>query len=341
MSTTLRLVELSANTDAVERLQQAVGDISCIEQWLLHGNDNRSTLRLLLPSDAVEAVFDAIAEHELPDDSFRVMLFPIEATLPAVGQPEEEQTSKEAAKQSGDQRQRGRISRDELLNDLTPGTQISTIYLIMVLLSAIVASVGLLRDNVAVIIGAMVIAPLLMPNMALALATALGDLKMAARALATNAAGVAVAFIFSCIVGLVHGVDPSADELQTRTRVSLGDIGLGLASGIAGAISVTTGVPATLIGVMVAVALLPPLVATGLLLGAGEWVMAGGAALLLAVNIICINLAGVGTFVLQGIRPRTWYEASVARRATFTALALWLTALLSLAVLVWIAEGSD
>lgn len=341
MPTTLRLVELNTNTDAAERLKEALDELACIEQWLLHGNDNRSTLRLLLPADAVEAVFDTISEQDLPEDSFRVMLFPIEATLPAVEQPEEQATSKDAAKQTGNHRQRGRISRNELLNDLTPGTQVSPIYITMVLLSAIVATVGLLRDNVVVIIGAMVIAPLLMPNMALALATTLGDLKMAGRALVTNTLGVGVAFMFAYLVGLVYDVDVSVEALRTRTRVSLGDIGLGLASGVAGAISVTTGVPATLIGVMVAVALLPPLVATGLLLGAGEWDMASGAALLLAVNVICINLAAVGTFVTQGIRPRTWYEANVARRATFIALGLWLLALVGLAVLVWLAQESQ
>ncbi|MEX0653030.1 MAG: TIGR00341 family protein [Phycisphaeraceae bacterium] len=338
MASNLRLVEISVPTTDSESLQATLADVPCIDQWIVEGTDERTTLRMLLPSDAVEMVFDAIAEHGLPDGSFRVLLFPVEATLPTVEQQEEQETSKDAAEQSDNSRQRGRISRDELLNDLAPGTRVNAIYLIMALLSAAVAAVGLVRGDTVAIIGAMVIAPLLMPNMALALATTLGDLNMAGRAMLTNAAGVLLTLAFAVTVGLVYTVDTSVEELATRTRVSLSDIALGLASGIAGAISVTTGVPAMLIGVMVAVALLPPLVATGLLLGSGEWAMAGGAAVLLATNVICVNLAGVGTFLAQGIRPRTWWEASRARRATWTALALWLTALVALAILIWLAQ---
>jgi uncharacterized membrane protein len=86
-----------------------------------------------------------------------------------------------------------------------------------------------------------------------------------------------------------------------------------------------------LVGVMVAVALLPPLVAAGLLAGAGLWGPAGGALTLLIINITCINLAAVATFLVQKVRPRTWWEEERARKATRIAVATWV---IMLAVLV-------
>jgi uncharacterized membrane protein len=86
---------------------------------------------------------------------------------------------------------------------------------------------------------------------------------------------------------------------------------------------------------MVAVALLPPLVTFGLLLGRGEYYLANGAALLTAVNIACVNVAAVGTFLLRGIRPSKWYEKDNARKATRISLAIWLLVLAGTLLLIW------
>ncbi len=115
--------------------------------------------------------------------------------------------------------------------------------------------------------------------------------------------------------------------------MSLGDVLLALAAGSAAALSFTTGVLSALIGVMVAVALLPPLVTLGMLVGVGRWDMALGALLLLLTNLICINLAGVVTFLARGIRPLTWWEERKAKKATRQAIAIW-TFLLILLVMV-------
>jgi len=95
-----------------------------------------------------------------------------------------------------------------------------------------------------------------------------------------------------------------------------------LASGGAGALAFTAGVPTVLVGVMVAVALLPPLASLGLLLGSGYLIPALGAGLLLITNIICVNLAGVLVFWIQGVRPTSWWEEKQAQRATKISIAV-------------------
>jgi uncharacterized hydrophobic protein (TIGR00341 family) len=124
-------------------------------------------------------------------------------------------------------------------------------------------------------------------------------------------------------------------EVTSRTEVGLGDITLALASGTAGVLSFTAGLSTALIGVMVAVALLPPLVVFGLLIGAGEIDTAMGALLLFMTNIICVNLSGVATFLIQGVRPLSWWEAASAKKATQKAMLIWglLLAILVLLIL--------
>ena len=138
----------------------------------------------------------------------------------------------------------------------------------------------------------------------------------------------------SVIIGALVHVDPSLPEVASRTRAGPGDFAVALASGCAGALAFTTGVSATLIGVMVAVALLPPLVTFGLLLGGGHPALAMGALSLFLMNLICVNLAGVTTFLVQSIRPATWWEKDRAKTATRIAIGLWVALLAALVGLI-------
>jgi uncharacterized hydrophobic protein (TIGR00341 family) len=139
-------------------------------------------------------------------------------------------------------------------------------------------------------------------------------------------------------MGLVFQVDTGIVEISSRTSIGYADIFLALASGAAGVLAFTTGASTAVIGVMVAVALLPPLTVFGLLLGAGQYNLAAGAFLLFITNIICINLAGIATFLFQGVSPRTWYAADKARKATRKSLVLWIITLILLAVIIFVLD---
>ena len=147
---------------------------------------------------------------------------------------------------------------------------------------------------------------------------------------------MATALVIAVLAGVLLPVDPTVSEIAGRTDVSLGDIVLALAAGAAGTLAFTQGLSAAVIGVMVAVALLPPIVAAGLLVGAGEMALSYGAFLLAAVNVTCVNLAGVVTFLAQRVRPRTWWEAERATRAAKVAVASWIGMLLLLGLLIWL-----
>ena len=129
-----------------------------------------------------------------------------------------------------------------------------------------VVAIGLLENNVAVVIGAMVIAPLLGPNIALALGAALGDMPLIWKAFKTGSAGIGLALFFSIGIGIWHPMDLDSPELMARTDVGVDSMALALASGAAAVISLTTGLSSVLVGVMVAVALLPPTATLGIML---------------------------------------------------------------------------
>jgi len=326
------MIEIVLPRKEGEEVRALLKDRRMLEHRQVQLGDEEILVRLLLDAEESEGVLDLLEQRYSAGSGNRVVMLPVEATLPRaapeqVATPEQPLADQPPPKE---EKKPERIGREELYEDIKDAARFTQVYLAMAALSTVVATVGLGANSAAIIIGAMVVAPLLGPNMALALGTALGDFSLVKRALRTGLAGIATALALSAAIGAVVSVDPTLTEVASRTRVSPGDLAVALASGCAGALAFTTGVSATLIGVMVAVALLPPLVACGLLLGGGHPALALGAMLLFLMNLICINLAGVTTFMVQGIRPATWFEKGRATKATRIAIGMWVALLAAL-----------
>jgi uncharacterized hydrophobic protein (TIGR00341 family) len=324
----LRLVQLVLPSEHGVHVDDLLGGDSTptyLQSWTSELDEEQTLLSILIQAESAEPLVDRLNEHFEGIDGYRVIFLPVEATLPRpdLSEQTDEPPDDEIKKTPEEEEAKPRISREELYADVVDSIGQTGLHLTMVVLSTIVAAIGLVNGDTAVVIGAMVIAPLLGPNVALSLATTFGDLKLARRALRISLIGLAAALGVSVVIGLLFNAPADAPEIAKRTTISLDQVALALAAGGAGALAFTMGVSSTVVGVMVAVALLPPLVTAGLMIGSSHWTAAYGAGLLLAMNIICINLAGVATFFIQGIRPSTSYEAERARRATLTAMAMW------------------
>lgn len=335
----MRLLEVYIPVRSIEDLHSVLKEHVSLGQWRQELPDHQILVRILVSLEQTEPILDALERRFSRVEGFRVLLLEVGATLPrpapkmeTTAQPVAAATSKPAG------RRIARVSREELYAELQDGGRLSSTFITLVLLSTVVAAIGLLANNVAIIIAAMVIAPLLMPNVALSLATTLGDTALAKRALRANAVGILIAMALAAGVGLFVRVNPSIPEITLRTRVGLGDIALALVAGVAGCLSVTTRLSSILIGVMVVVALLPPIVTFGMLLGAQQWSLAEGSLRLVLVNLIGINLAGVMTFVVEGIHPLRWWDADRAKKTTWLAIPLWATLLVVLVAVILIAQ---
>ncbi len=339
----VRLIEISIDKERAERIADLVAEQQCVRTTFLPIADDRTLIHLTLPTEQSEALLDELESILGNNGEAHAVVLPVELAWPrfeeADRKPDNGENASGPATDNGAKARGRTISREELYQDLEATTRLNGVYLTMVALSAIVAAIGLMTDSVAVIVGAMVLAPLLGPNIALALATTLADLKLGRKAIAMTGAGLAAALLVTLPIGFYFEVDPEATEIAARSSAGLGDIVLALASGAAGALAFTSGAPGSLIGVMVAVALLPPLSVFALLLGAGHIAEAIGAANLLAINVVCVNLAAVSTFRIQGVVPRHWWKAERARKASWIAIALWAALLAALAGLLMLARS--
>ncbi|MDY0340483.1 MAG: TIGR00341 family protein [Coriobacteriia bacterium] len=333
----LRLLEFDADTREVDAITKLLEERQVHHVWVAPLDESHATIKVLLDAEHVEEVTDTLQARPRTS-GHRMVLLAVEATLPRLKEPEPAENDADGDTEASSSSNSLRISRDELYQDLASGTRLNIPYAVMVALSTIVAALGLIRGDVATIIGAMVIAPLLGPNIALSFASTLGDTALARRAATTLAAGLAIAAVLSVSIGIVFDINPFAPEIASRTTVGFANIALALAAGAAGSLAFTTGVPAALVGVMVAVALLPPLATAGMLAGDGHWLQAGNAFLLLIANIASVNLAAMTTFVLQRVRPRVWWQAERAKKGRRIAIAIWGGTLLVLIVIIAIAR---
>lgn len=326
----MKIIEVAANKGHIDTVI-GIADQNEVRDRRLGAEDadGRQVVRMLVADEQTQKVLDALEGYLTSDPEARILVIPVEASLPRPSITEEEM-----------ERHRARalaITREELYDDTEKNARLDSTFLVLVFLSTIVAAIGLIEDNVAVVIGAMVIAPLLGPNIALALGTALGDTALMWQSLRTNLTGLGVTLVLSVIIALFWPLDNiESRELLSRTDVGLDSVALALASGAAAALSLTTGLSSVLVGVMVAVALLPPAATFGLMLGSGQLAMATGAGLLLFVNIVCINFAAKLVFLVKGIHPRTWWEKQKARQSMITYLVIWAISLIILIGLIYL-----
>ncbi len=226
----LRLIEIVLPNENSDNVQGLLKEQQLLSIWYEELSEGHTLVKILLLAEKTEAVLDLLEKNFSMINGFRIIILPVEASIP---RPREEKTSKEEEPlpEQSPETKAVRISREELYADIIDTTKLSKIYVAMVLLSSIVAAFGLLGNNVAVIIGAMVLAPMLGPNVALSLATALGDVTLTRIALKANAVGILITLILSVFTGFIFTVNPDVPEIASRTKVGLDAIVIALASG--------------------------------------------------------------------------------------------------------------
>ncbi len=173
----------------------------------------------------------------------------------------------------------------------------------LLILASAIATFGLLADSVATVIGAMIVAPLMLPIMGLAFGISIGDRKAVVSSLVVGVSGIATTIAVGYLLSMPWwnlNVGGNA-QIMARTAPRLVDLCAALATGLAGAFG--TGrrdVSDTLPGVAIAISLVPPLANVGILLGAGRPDLAAGSMLLFVTNYLAILLTGALMFGLMG-----------------------------------------
>ncbi|MDH5711862.1 MAG: TIGR00341 family protein [Gammaproteobacteria bacterium] len=337
----MKIIEVIADSSHHDTIVDIAKQQQVEDFWFTQKNeDGRIAAQLLVSPENRQKVLDALQTVLHNADNYRVLIIPLDTALPKPAEIKTEPLSEEQLKEEKEKEKERKSAalmntREEILVQVEKDAQLNNNFILLVILSAIVAAIGLLENNLAVIVGAMVIAPLLGPNIAFSLGASLGEKQLVIESLKAILAGIIIAIFFSIGIGLIWPGDFDSLELMSRTDVAYSGTAIALASGAAASLSLVSGTSSVLVGVMVAVALMPPAVTIGLMLSIGEYNHALGAALLLAVNIVCINLSSKLVFLFRGIKPRIWLDAHRAKQSRLLYIAIWIVMLALLFVTIY------
>ena len=192
----------------------------------------------------------------------------------------------------------------ELFKVLRENARLTSPYIVMMILSTLIASFGLFGDSSPVIIGAMILAPIISPIVSFSMGMVRYDIPMLKTGFKTILIGTLVSLIFAAGVSLIIPLELITSEIQARLSPTLLDMGIAVASGIAAAYAhAKEGIAKSLAGVAIAVALVPPLTVAGIGIGWWDWNVFSGAFLLYLTNLAGIMLFAGLTFLILGFAP--------------------------------------
>lgn len=195
--------------------------------------------------------------------------------------------------------------RVEVYKQIRRGARPKVDYFMMIGLAAGIAALGLFLDSPAVIIGAMLVAPLMSAIVGIGLGTIQADVKLLGLAASATVRGMLLAIAMGLLIGLILPDSDPTNEILSRTQPSLFDLGVALISGFAGAYAICRrDMSASLPGVAIAAALVPPLATVGIGISRPDMEIAQGALVLFLTNLVAITAASGSVFFLLGFRPR-------------------------------------
>jgi uncharacterized hydrophobic protein (TIGR00271 family) len=190
---------------------------------------------------------------------------------------------------------------EEIRSGLLEESTINTNYLVLILGSCIIATLGLLSNSVAVIIGAMIVAPLMLPIRGLGFGALEGNITLFRKAVAAIFIGTILSIVLAFTIGYFVALPQFGSEIISRSRPTLLDLGIAVAAGgISGFAKVQPKISESLAGTAIAVALMPPVCVIGLGLSQANWSLSTGATLLYLTNLLGITLSCMLTFLLTG-----------------------------------------
>ncbi|MFB6201535.1 MAG: TIGR00341 family protein [Halorhabdus sp.] len=314
----MRLLQVTIPTGKQEAIEDAL-DAEGVDYILTDetsGREYTAVAYVPLPTNAVEPVLQRLREAGIDEQAYTVV---VEANTVI------SRRFDELAERYAEEEDEERIAREELTSkaeDLAPATWS---YVVLTVVSAVIATAGLLLDSPAVIVGSMVIAPLIGPAMAASVGTVVDDQSLFRRGVGLQVAGLGLAVlsaaVFAFLVRNLFLVPPGLDvtsipAVRERLLPDFLSLVVALGAGVAGVISLSTGVSTALVGVMIAVALIPPAATVGIGIAWGLPAVSLGSGVLTLLNVLSINLAALAVLWYLGYRPTHWFREDEARSRT-------------------------
>jgi len=331
----VRLVQVRIPAGSQQKVTETLDDagVDYVVTDEISSREFSGVVTFPLPTTAVESVLAELREVGIDENTYTVI---VEAET-VISRHFDELTAEYMEKESGE----NKIAREEIQTDAKNLVSGPRTYLVMTVISSVVATAGLLLDSAATVVGSMVIAPLIGPALAASVGTVVDDHELFVRGVRLQISGMLVAVgsaaVFAAALRFGNLVPPGLDpltigEVRERLAPNILALAIALGSGVAGILSLMTGVSVSLVGVMIAVALIPPAAAMGIGIAYGIPSLTLGSGVFVLVNVLSINLAALFVLWYAGYRPEAWFRVSDVRSAVFKRIVLLVVSILILSV---------
>ncbi|MHA1835843.1 MAG: TIGR00341 family protein [Candidatus Odinarchaeia archaeon] len=283
----MREVEVFVPSDKAQIVETVLTEAG-IEYSKIEGETNIN-LVIATTTEEVEHIINELSKIGVGKSFGRIHVSSLEVVLPA------KKLTEEVAQ---------RISTQELLSSIVQPAQLTQNFIIYAVLSAILAALGLIGDNVVIIIASMLISPLMGPIMGISLGIVMFDRRLIKNGVIAGIIGFFVSIGAGVVFAVATPYFTLTPEIMLRSSPTVEELGLAVISGLALSISTVSKETSILVGVAIAAALVPPAANIGIGLGSFNFDIALGSTLLLGINIISILIVSVLTLWLKGIKPK-------------------------------------
>jgi uncharacterized hydrophobic protein (TIGR00341 family) len=297
----LRQIQVTVPKDKGAEIFEWAKDLGLANIAFFKGGkgEESDSLFITTRSGSTEPIIDSLKRRfgfKRQEDG-SVTILPAEATIPTVAE--------EAVLD--------RVTIEELEEQVRGGARLNVNYFLLAGISAIVATTGLLANSTAVVIGAMIIAPFLGPVIATSYGILTADLLLLRRGIQSELAGLGTAIALAFLSASFIPPLGATEEIMQRAQPTVLDLVAAFCAGVAGTLSLTSGLSAIAVGVMIAVSLVPPAAVVGMGIASLDWSLMRGAGLLLLSNIFAIHLAATLTFMIKKVKVTGWRRRRVAK----------------------------
>ncbi|AGB42220.1 TIGR00341 family protein [Halobacteroides halobius DSM 5150] len=277
------LLELGVDIEDYKLIQSQTGDLLIIN--LLYGHADKII-------DKLKGQFDFSTNEDRS-----LIIFTPDTVIPR---------NKEKVEKS-----KSRASKETIVTYAKESAQLDSNFIVLAIAASIAAALGLIVNNIPVIVGSMIIAPVFGPIAAMAVGIVLGNWKLFRKGLGAEIVVVAIGIIIGYIFGAVIPDVSINPALRVRMFPTIADLLIAFAAGGAGAYSLIADVKSQpLVGVVIAAALIPVMAALGIGISMWNLSMVYGTSLLLFGNLFSLLLAIIVIFYSKGLKPQWWYEST-------------------------------
>ncbi|WP_099157660.1 TIGR00341 family protein [Virgibacillus ndiopensis] len=307
----LQLIEVIA-PENFKYQNDLLNKFSYTSYWASREN-NELHIRILVEKQNAEKILNYLEKAASDVNSqFDALLYSVKAYIPS--KYHEKNTPDD------DKQQFERASRHELYSVVQTSSKIDSSFSWFTVFAALVATVGVIQNSPGLVLGANIIDPSIRPIMGVSFSSVLGEKKIIRQSIITAISGLLIPVTIAALFGYLFPLPINSSEFLAQTNVHILDIIVAVSAGAAGALSFVKRSQGQLVGVMISLAVLPPAVVLGMMVGSSQWQSAIQPLLLLVININSILLSAIIVFWLSGIKPVKWKDIQDANTSRVNSL---------------------